>query len=274
MIRQGLVTIIMAAYNVEDYIASAINSVFHQDYKDWELIIVNDGSTDKTFEVINRFEDSRIRLITCSRNKGVSAARNEALAIMHGEYFCFLDADDMLTTSSLSSRIELFIQSPKLSFVDGEISMYNQSYDVKLQSFLPRFSGNPYYSLTSLSGDCFFGLTWMIRRKVDEKYEFNKQMSHAEDLLFFISISRSGNYGYVINEILKIRKRDSSAMSNLKGLENGYALLYKEIRKMKTHTFKQLLYLKMKIIKIMFLSYLKRKQPINAIVSIFRLTSS
>lgn len=83
----------MPAYNLEPYISEAIQSVLTQTYKNFELIIINDGSTDHTQDVINKFSDSRIKAIR-QDNMGVSVARNVGIAHAAGEYICFLDGDD------------------------------------------------------------------------------------------------------------------------------------------------------------------------------------
>ncbi len=87
------VSVIIPAYNSEDTVAETIASVLGQTFADFELIIVDDGSTDGTEAVIRRFEDSRLRLVT-QANGGPSAARNAAIALSQGTYLAFLDADD------------------------------------------------------------------------------------------------------------------------------------------------------------------------------------
>lgn len=89
------VTIVMPAYNVENHIKASILSVINQTYQNWELIIINDGSTDNTLKVIEEclLLDSRITLIN-QKNSGVSYARNKGIALAKGQYISFLDADD------------------------------------------------------------------------------------------------------------------------------------------------------------------------------------
>ena len=87
------ISVILPVYNGEKYIKKAIESVLAQTLTDFELIIVNDGSTDGTLNIINQFKDSRIRLIT-QENRGPGASRNVALKHASGEYVMYLDADD------------------------------------------------------------------------------------------------------------------------------------------------------------------------------------
>src|ERR1044071_2240111 len=101
---EGKVSVIIPAYNAEKYIKDTIDSVKAQTYPDWEIIVVNDGSTDGTPDLVNKEEDHRIKMISQS-NGGVSSARNNGLKQAIGEYVVFLDADDLLTTGFLAARV-------------------------------------------------------------------------------------------------------------------------------------------------------------------------
>jgi glycosyltransferase involved in cell wall biosynthesis len=110
----------MPAYNAEKYIAEAINSVLNQSYPEFELLVINDGSSDQTAKIIRSFFDSRIKYFK-QNNQGVSSARNTGLENMKGVYFCFLDADDVMPQDSLKSRLEIFNSNNKIDFVDGKV---------------------------------------------------------------------------------------------------------------------------------------------------------
>src|SRR5690606_31921167 len=116
----SLVSIIMPCFNARRFLADAIESVLSQSYRDWELIVIDDGSTDGSSDTILAFTDERIRFYS-QQNRGVSSARNLGLSVMRGDFFCFLDADDLLPDNSLYSRLEKFKSDPNLSFVDGHV---------------------------------------------------------------------------------------------------------------------------------------------------------
>lgn len=101
-----LVSIIMPLYNAEKYVEEAIQSIINQTYQNWELIIVNDGSTDNSQFVAERFESDKIKVIT-QKNKGASAARNLGLKVSKGEYIQFLDADDLLSNNKIEVQVRL-----------------------------------------------------------------------------------------------------------------------------------------------------------------------
>lgn len=117
-------SVIMPAYNAENYIAAAINSVLQQRCRDFELIVVNDGSVDRTQEVVAAFDDSRIMYVS-QENAGVSAARNQGIVASKGEYVCFLDADDTWRENHLEELSALVREYP-------DCGMYITGYDIRL----------------------------------------------------------------------------------------------------------------------------------------------
>ncbi|MBL1232163.1 MAG: hypothetical protein CMD31_06210 [Flavobacteriales bacterium] len=104
-----LVSIIIPCYNAKKYIAETIESVINQSYSNWELIIVNDGSTDNSATILNQFseKDNRIQLINKS-NSGVSDTRNKGLEVANGEFITFLDADDVWHITNLEKKVKFF----------------------------------------------------------------------------------------------------------------------------------------------------------------------
>ena len=95
-----LISIILPVFNGKNYIKKAIGSVLNQSLSDFELIVVNDGSTDDTQDIINSFDDERIKVIS-QNNRGPGAARNSALRQVKGEYVMFLDSDDWYCPDAL-----------------------------------------------------------------------------------------------------------------------------------------------------------------------------
>lgn len=108
VLSEGLVSIITPAYNSEKYISDCIDSVLNQTYENWEMIVVNDKSSDKTQEIVESYTniDSRIRLINLSENSGAAVARNTALDAAKGRYVAFLDSDDRWKKNKLELQLE------------------------------------------------------------------------------------------------------------------------------------------------------------------------
>ena len=98
-----LVSVLMPAFNAEKHIAQAIESILQQTYSHFELLILDDGSTDRTKEIIDQFDDGRIVRIDLTENQGLVRARNQLVAAAKGKYIAFLDADDI----ALPNRLQL-----------------------------------------------------------------------------------------------------------------------------------------------------------------------
>ena len=112
---EGLVSVIMPSWNTSAYIGESIQSVIDQTYKNWELIIVDDCSTDNTDDVVLRFEDSRIKYLKNEKNYGAALTRNRALREANGEWIAFLDSDDLWYPEKLEKQVE-FMRANGLVF--------------------------------------------------------------------------------------------------------------------------------------------------------------
>lgn len=263
----------MAAYNAERHIEQAIGSVQAQTHAQWELLVVDDGSQDGTAGIVERLAqgDERIRLFR-QENKGVSAARNVALAAMRGEFFLIFDSDDVLPSDSLRLRVEKMRENPALWFVDGWVSQKDEQLDERIRWRKPDFRGNPHEALMRLDMRCFSVPSWLIRRQKEQLYAMREGMSHAEDLLFYIDISRDRAhlYDYVEEKILIYRIHDNMAMRKLDGLERGYIQFFQILKSEFALSFGTRCFLRYKIMRIMFLSYLRQRQWGKALRSLWR----
>jgi teichuronic acid biosynthesis glycosyltransferase TuaG len=119
----GLVSIVIPAYNAASFIADTLESVKEQTYTDWELIVVNDGSTDNTGEVVTKNNGSSYKLLN-QQNAGVSSARNKGLANASGEFIVFFDADDIMSPDFLKTRVDALRQDETIDFAGGLVETF------------------------------------------------------------------------------------------------------------------------------------------------------
>ena len=112
-----LVTVVIPCYNQAHFLGEAIESVLSQSYRNFEVIVVDDGSTDNTSEVASRYEG--VRLVR-QENRGLSGARNRGMREAKGEYVVFLDADDRLLPGALEAGLRCFEAHPECAFVSGQ----------------------------------------------------------------------------------------------------------------------------------------------------------
>lgn len=189
----------MPVYNGEKFLAEAIDSLSSQTMQDWELIMVNDGSTDRTVEIVNGYGDERIRLIS-QENTGEGAARNKALDYAIGEYLAFLDADDLFFPKALESNVQYLDQHPNVGVVysDGYYCDENATPLKRFSASRPcNYEG---YILGELAVSPFICAPCcvMIRRSAIEEHAvlFDPELHIGTDWNFLLELARYYPYGY------------------------------------------------------------------------------
>jgi glycosyltransferase involved in cell wall biosynthesis len=125
MTNLPLVSVTMPAYNAERTIAEAIESILTQEFRDFELIIVDDGSSDGTASIIGRYAktDQRIVKLTNQDNQGIARSRNKALAAAKGQYIACLDSDDVAEPSRLRMQLEFMAKNPDCVLVGSDLTI-------------------------------------------------------------------------------------------------------------------------------------------------------
>ena len=252
----------MPAYNAEAYIEEAIGSVLAQTYTNWELLLVNDGSTDDTARIIDAFSDPRIRVFH-KENGGIGSARNMALSHAQGEFMCGLDADDVFPPNSLEARYAVFAIHPETDMVDGRVLFMDRHLQKVQRDFTPSFLGEPFHELLALSSACFMGFSWLIRWRPDMAIRFDENITHGEDLLFYLNYSPRRLYRFTTETVLLYRRTGSTAMSNLSGLERSYKYILSRLEMQGIATHRELDTFRRRVRRIMWRSYMRGKQPIN-----------
>lgn len=205
---QPKVSIVVAFYNEEKYISIAIDSVLNQTYDNIELILVNDGSTDRSESIINGYNDERIKYIFYYPNRRQGYARNRGIEKATGDYIMFFDADDILSPDNVKKKVDFLINNPDIILVsngyyimdsDGirvgkpVIPMYIEDKEIKAE--IP--FGNP----------IAFAGGGMIRRSIWEKYSlrFNEDVVGSEDYLLWTEIIPYGKVANIPEPLLYYR---------------------------------------------------------------------
>lgn len=226
MRSKGLVSIIMPAYNASSFISEAINSVINQTYVDWELIIVDDGSTDNTAETIKNWLeiDKRIQYFYQENGKQ-GKARNLGIAKSKGIYLAFLDADDLWLPEKLSCQVDE-IQNKKADLVFSDSFIFKDQ-NLNAQKSMGVLSSK-FYDKNDLQ--LFLEenkipiLTVLVKKeKVIEVNNFseNKDIQNVEDYHLWLKLLISGSIFYSSDKILaKYRVHDNSATSNERSVLN------------------------------------------------------
>lgn len=193
-------SIIIPAFNSEKYIEKCLKSIINQDYNNYEVIIINDGSTDNTEETCKNIikNDNRFKIIS-KRNGGVSSARNEALKYCRGKYVWFIDSDDYIEKDSLKIIYEKLDNADVLAF--GYEQIYKRK---KVYKFKEEKIGKDKAIQYLFSNKIFIGALWnkVIKREVLKQIRFNEKITFGEDLLFQYYSLKASKKIKVINDVL------------------------------------------------------------------------
>lgn len=210
---KSLVSIIVPVYNAERTIDETINSVISQTYTQWELILINDGSTDNSEEKIKSFNDARI-IYHKQKNQGVASARNLGLRSAKGDLIAFLDSDDLWSTKKLSSSIEL-IQRSHCDLVYTKIRMFTDSVNtsVAYEYSEPINEENDYYRL--LIFDYIPTLTVVIKKDVlDDIGYFDSSLYGTEDWDLWIRVAKKYKIKFLSEELAFYRYLETGISKN------------------------------------------------------------
>lgn len=224
-----LVSIITPAYNCENLIGETILSVINQTYPYWELIIVDDCSSDKTCEVINEYmrNDSRIKLYKLYENSGAAIARNFALSKSKGRYIAYLDADDIWYEEKLEKQI-YFMEKNVCGFscvsyevIDNEGNLKNKQIYMKDKLDYKGFLINNLLQTVGIMVDLNY---------VDKKSLIMPNMKRRQDAATWLQILKQGNECYGLKVVLaKYRRTNGSLSSNKIKAMKGVWYLYRKV---------------------------------------------
>jgi glycosyltransferase involved in cell wall biosynthesis len=215
--RAGLVTVVIPCYEQARFLGEAIESVLSQSYRAFEVIVVDDGSTDNTSEVASHYVGAypMVRLIR-QENRGASEARNRGLAEAKGEYVVFLDSDDRLLPGALEVGVRNLEERPECAFVSGRHRLIAENGSpLKQQPPRQPIIGNDLY-YTLLSREYFvFGAALMYRRSIfDFVGRFDVSLRAHEDYDLYYRIARKFPIYHHAEVIFEYRRHDMNVTRN------------------------------------------------------------
>ncbi len=230
-------SIIIPIYNVEKYLADCLESILSQSYQNYEIICVNDASTDNSLEILSHYakKTNKIRIINNERNEGLSVSRNKALKIAQGEYILFVDSDDYISKDALQILEKALQENP--------VDVLNFNYDLKVESAYEK-ERNPIrleihrQDISLKSGQRWFAdafhngslitMTWSraYRREflVQEQLCFYERLIH-EDVLFLIQIAVKAKTVMCIEDRLYTYRKREGSITTIKSKERLDSLI-------------------------------------------------
>lgn len=216
-------SIIIPAYNAEKYISHCLNSIFKQNTKfSYEVIVINDGSTDNTLNIINSFRDNKNLVIISKENAGISATRNKGLELASGKYIMFLDSDDLLEDNSINLLLSEALEN-NIDIVEGNYLFWYEDNSTS--------SGKPYwtekFSVNLLSNKEFIskiqGFPWgrIYSRDLWTNVNFPLNFDYEDTIIQLTIFQKASTFVYLPNNIYKYRITKSSISGRLKGTEKS-----------------------------------------------------
>ena len=189
MSKRPRISVLMPAFNAEKYIVQAIESILQQTFTDFELRILNDGSTDRTSECIRQFQDPRITLVDAEQNQGLVVVRNQLVTAARGHYIAFLDADDIAVPNRLEWQIA-FLESGQADICGGaHDALYEASGNIKRSK--ERYSDADIRALMTVCSP-LCNPAVMGRAEAFKNHPYSAGKDYAEDYSLWTELALAG----------------------------------------------------------------------------------
>lgn len=245
------ISVIIPAYNADRTIRETIESVQQQTFQDFELIVINDGSKDRTVEVVQSINDERLKIFSYE-NGGVCVARNWGIAHANGEFIAFLDADDLWTPDKLELQVAALKQHPEAGVAYSWTYFMDVDERGQASSFLPSpsyaFAGNVHKRLL-VSDFVHSGSNTLVRRQAIESVGgFDPACAGCADWDYWLRLSAHWSFVVVPKHQIFYRRAVGCMSSNVEvmrkealiAIENAYRAAPPELQYLKRHTLANL----------------------------------
>ncbi|MBW4641974.1 MAG: glycosyltransferase [Goleter apudmare HA4340-LM2] len=224
-------SVIIPAYNAEKTIAETIESVQKQTFSDFELIVINDGSKDRTVEIVETIQDERLQIFSYE-NGGVPVARNRGISYATGEFIAFLDADDLWTADKLELQLMALEQNPKAGVAYSWTCFMDVDEQGKPLSFLPSpkyaFSGHVYEKLL-VSDFIHNGSNTLIRRQALESTGgFDPACPGCADWDYWLRLSTRWYFVVMPKHQILYRRTPGAMSSNIEKMKEDALIAMKK----------------------------------------------
>ena len=184
-----LVTIAIPAYNCQEYIDYAVQSVINQTYKNWELLLLDDGSTDGTLQKLKAYEtDDRISIISDGQNRGLIYRLNQSINLAHGRYYARMDADDIMLIHRIQSQIDFLTKNPTVDVVGSCAYTIDGHNNIKE---LIKYPSSPIPKPNQL---CFLHPSVMGRTDWFRRNRYNQLFNRMEDVELWFRAANDSTY--------------------------------------------------------------------------------
>ena len=231
--REPLVSVIMPAYNAEAYVGEAVSSILDQSWQNFELIIVDDASTDATADVIRSFTDPRIRLLENNRNLGIAASTNRAIDVCKGEYLALMDDDDISLPDRLKAQLTFLENNREIMILGTASRLIDQ--EGKAVGYTGVMPGSPkHYLARLLIGNLeFCNSSAMIRKSFLEEHRLSYRdgCCGMQDYRFYMEASKHGEISCLADVYHQYRLNSTGMSAEIhRQMPEERARIYNSIR--------------------------------------------
>lgn len=206
-------SICLPTYNGEAYVAEAVRSVLQQSYRAFEIVALDDGSSDRTLEILQAFPDPRLRIYQNPHRRGVPGNWNGAVALARGEYVCVFHQDDVMLADNLARKVALFESDPRLSLVHSlAVPLLEPDAPSCLGDWMEKAEGDfveegeGYFRKLLLRGNCICAPTVLVRRtQLETVGGFNEALGYACDYEMWMKLCLAGRVGFIHDALVGYR---------------------------------------------------------------------
>lgn len=219
-------SIIIPCYNYARYLTAAVDSVLKQDYPDYELILIDDGSSDESWQIMQAYasKDPHVRIHKNETNLGIFKSNDLGSKLAQGKYLHFFSADDLYHPKCLSKVMQLFHENPYLGLVCTDIGYFHDNSQTLTEKKLldacrkPRvFSKNEIIPLFQTTRFWIPGLTCIVNREILKKYgHLDPHLENISDWFCFHKIALFEGVGYIPETLISMRLHDATYTSRVK----------------------------------------------------------
>lgn len=221
-----LVTIAIPVFNGEKHVSDAIKSVLSQTYTNWELFIIDDGSKDRTLEIVSQFNDARIKLISDGFNKGLSSRLNQSIDLANGSLYARMDADDIMIPQRIEKQVIYMINHPECDVVGSSAYIIDGNNRVTAIRMGNRFKEVGFISVLKFGG--FMHPTVLGRTKWFKIHNYDVNAERYEDIELWLRTADQSHFGYIIEPLLFYREYGDQSSKVEKTLL-GYRMMLKSM---------------------------------------------
>jgi glycosyltransferase involved in cell wall biosynthesis len=210
------ISVLMPVYNGGAFLEEAMESILGQDYREFELIVINDGSTDNTEEIIQKLSDNRIVYVRNEKNLGLIASLNRGLELAKGDFIARMDADDIALPERFSKQMELFAKDTDTVVVSSDYIFLKDGKE----SPVTNFNDSDELKAVLLFSPCFAHPTVMIRNVFSNKsLGYDPTFIHAEDYRLWTELAEYGKFQNVSSPLLKYRSHPAQVSTSYKDVQ-------------------------------------------------------